>query len=91
MDYLEAKTKMEFGLVVLGYGDMGYHLVTEQEWKDTSNNCDTKPHLLDSAGRICGDCKIFYIADARLEAITDKDLVPGIDMMAKFFREGSLR
>lgn len=88
MDYIEAKTKMEFGLVVLGYGDKGFTLVTEQVWGKDYPDCKTKPHLLNGAGRICGDCKIFYISDARLRTIEDEDMVPGLDVLAGFFRSG---
>lgn len=91
MDYLEAKTKMEFGLNLLGSGDRGYQLVTEQEWIATSEACNTTPHLMDLPGRVCGDCKIFYIMEDKLETVTDEELVFGVHTLQDFIRNGTIR
>ena len=91
MEFTEAKVKMEFGLVVLGYDDKEYKFITEQEWEDTSDNCTDKPHLLELPGRVCGSCKVFYIRDETLNHMTDKELVPVLDTLAGFFRNGELK
>ena len=90
MLFQEAKTKMEFGLALLGHKWKQYQLVTEQAWGNDYPDCKTKPHLLDSPGRICGDCRIFYIADNRLEGITDEDLVEALKVLDGFMVHGMI-
>ncbi len=91
MDYSEAKTKMEFGLTMLGSGDRGYTLVTEQEWIDTSEACESRPHLLDMPSKVCIICKVFFIMDDKLEQVTDDELVFGIHSLQDFIRNGVMR
>ena len=85
MTFEELKTKFEFGLLVLGYDLLGYHLVTDEQW--AGKDC-SEPHIM-SDMVACERCRMVHFAKDHIAEITDMDLITYLHRMVRWMNAQS--
>lgn len=75
MEFNEVKTKLEFGLVVLGFEYYDYKLADLPEWIETGKTCEQgqEKHYV-TEGKACGDCRRIYIPVEAIQKMTNDTL-----------------